>query len=285
MKFGIQQLQLGSILKNESMAKKALYALKESHYCGIELNGFMLRKSPWIVKVLTGLYGMPIKNSNRFDWKRLLSECHLDVISIHEDIDTLEKRQDLIYEEAEKYQTDKIILTGMYNYDYANKDAVASLCHRLNKIGKELKTHNLKFLYHNHNVEFVRFTDKKTAYDYLIEHLDEDYVNFEFDSYWPATSGIDSAYYMRKLGKRLVLHHICDHGNLTQKKFLTPIIKNEAVELGSGNLPLKTYLEIDSLQGVETIILEQHRHYIHNNPIESFVQSADYLKNLLNQIR
>lgn len=279
MEFGIQQLQLGKILNKESNARTALKVIKESGFNLMELNGFMIRKSPFFVRLLTSAYGMPIKKSFKFDWKSLLKEYGLRVISIHEDLETLENNLDMVIKECEDFDCHYVVVTGIYNYDYSSLKAVEELAIRLNKVGRNLKSHGISFLYHNHNVEFVHVDKFHLAYDILVEDTDPTVVNFEFDSYWPSLSGVDALFYMKKLGKRIRLHHICDNGNLNQKKFLTPIIKTDEVELGCGCLPLEAFLRQDLENGTEAVILEQHKNFTHKDPIESLATSSEYLQN------
>ena len=47
----------------------------------------------------------------------------------------------------------------------------------------------MRFLYHNHNCEFLHVEPQKTAYDLLLSETDPEYVNFELDSYWPTEAG------------------------------------------------------------------------------------------------
>lgn len=280
MDFAIQQLQLGKTLTNKRNADQSLDIVKKAGFNGIELNGFMIRKSPFIVKVLTDLYSMPIKNSGKLNWKELVDTHNLKVVSIHEDIGTLENKIDMVIEECHKYNTDTVVLTGLYQYEYGIEDKVRCLAERLNKIGERLSKENISFLYHNHNVEFVKVSREQRAYDIIVENTNPDYVNFEFDSFWASTSGADAISYMRKLGSRQKLHHICDNGNLSKKEFLTPIIKMNAVELGEGTLNLEELLKIDMENQVKYVILEQHQNYIHENPLESLSLSGDYLKSM-----
>lgn len=278
MEFGVQQLQLGKILTSSKNASKALRIMSQSHYSLIELNGFMIRKSPFIVRLLTSLFQMPIKKSYKMDWKKLVKKHDLKVISIHEDLDTIETKMDLIKKECEDYQCHYIVVTGMYNYDYSSYKEVEALAKRLNDAGKKLKESNISLLYHNHNVEFVHVDKNHLAYDLLIEKTNPNYVNFEFDSYWPSVSGVDVLSYMKKLGSRIILHHICDNGNLEKGNFITPIIKNKAVELGYGQLNLQAMLNQDMINNTKYVILEQHNHYLHDDPLESLIVSSDYLQ-------
>lgn len=121
MKIGIQQLQIGSILKNEKDTLNNFKLLKEKGFDYIELNGFMIRKNPFIVKMLTSLSGMPIKSSNKFNWEKLINDSKLDVLSIHEDIKTLESNLDLVINECRIFNSKYVVLTGNYKFDYSNE--------------------------------------------------------------------------------------------------------------------------------------------------------------------
>lgn len=134
MKIGIQQLQIGSILKNEKDTLNNFKLLKEKGFDYIELNGFMIRKNPFIVKMLTSLSGMPIKSSNKFNWEKLINDSKLDVLSIHEDIKTLESNLDLVINECRIFNSKYVVLTGNYKFDYSNEKKLLDLSQRLNKI-------------------------------------------------------------------------------------------------------------------------------------------------------
>lgn len=282
MKIGIQQLQIGRTLTSEKKAKHSLFVLEKAGFEIIELNGFMIRKNPLIVKMLTSLGGMPVKNSDRLNWKKLINERNLKVSSIHEDIKTLETNVQMVINEAREYQTKYIVLTGNYQFDYSNERIVDELADRLNEIGRKLKEENIVFLYHNHNVEFRHINEKQLCYDRLIEKTNPEYVSFEFDSYWSNVSGVDAISYMNKLKDRIKIHHICDNGNLEKGKSITPIVKMKQTELGKGCMNLKEMVNIDYKNNIDFIILEQHKNHIHNDPLESASISLDYLRKITN---
>lgn len=83
---GIQQIQLRNCFKNEATALEALKEVKASGLDGIELNGFMIRRLSLPIKMLLWAAKMPVGNSDRFDWKKLINESGLRVISLHEDL-------------------------------------------------------------------------------------------------------------------------------------------------------------------------------------------------------
>jgi sugar phosphate isomerase/epimerase len=273
----IQQFQLRTALGSEKKARETLRAVKESGYEGIELNGFMIKKMPLIVPLITKLAGMPIGFSGRLDWKKLIAESGLKVVAIHEDLGSILKDPLKIIEEARAYQTDCIVVTGMFRYDYSSQKAVTELADKLNQAGKLLKAGGVQLLYHNHNCEFRRVESGKTAYQLLLEETDPQYVNFEFDSYWAIEAGCDVVALMETLGERMKLYHINDRGTKV-KGSKGSIVKSDGMELGYGNINLKALIEAAKKNGVKAIILETHRNWVDNSPVKSFQLSAEFLK-------
>lgn len=180
--------------------------------------------------------------------------------------------------EADKLGTDKIVITGMYRFDYSDKEAVRKLTDDLNRSGKVLKDSGIQLLYHNHNCEFRKVEPGKTAYDMIIEETDPEYVNFELDSYWPTEAGVSAITLMKKLGERMRLYHINDRGTKVSGPAMTPILKSDSMELGYGNMNLeelvKQALDVD----VDAIILESHKNWADRSPVRSLQLSAEFLK-------
>ena len=273
----IQQFQLRKIIQSEEDARLALQLVKAAGFEGIELNGFMIKKVPFIVPVLTWMAGMPTGNSGKLNWLDLIKESGLKVVSIHEDLGSILKNPDEIIKEAKAYGTDYIVVTGMFRYDYSSREAVLQLANDLNKAGKLLKEGGINFLYHNHNCEFRRVESGETAFDLLLEKTDPNYVNFEFDSFWAVEAGCDAIECMEKLGSRMKLYHINDRGNREKGK-MGSIIESDGMELGKGNMNLEGLISTAKKNGVKAIILETHKNWIDDSPVKSFQISSEYLK-------
>ena len=88
----IQQIMLGTVTKNEKQAAESLKRIKAAGYDGIELNGFMIKPTSFLVRMLTKAAGMPVGKGGNYDWNALVKEAGLVVTSIHEDLGTI-KRQ------------------------------------------------------------------------------------------------------------------------------------------------------------------------------------------------
>lgn len=272
----IQQIQLGSVMGTEEKALETMRLMKEAGYDGIELNGFMIKKMPPIVKILTSLAGMPVGNGGKLDWHKLIRESELTVVSVHEDLGSILRAPEEIVEEAKSFQTGYVVITGMHMFDYSDADAVKKLTEDLNRAGKQLKEGGISLLYHNHNCEFLRVSEKKTAYEYIIECTDPEYVNFEFDSYWPTETGADAKQWMERLGERMKLWHINDRGCRPRGKGAS-IMKSDSMELGYGNMDLVGMAGIAKKYDVSAVVLESHKNWVDKSPVKSFQLSAEFM--------
>jgi len=274
---GVQQIMIGSGCNSYESALRTLQSIKSAGYDGIELNDFMIKPTPFIVRLLTKFAGMPTGNGGKLDWKKLISESGLKVISLHSYLNSIEENPEAVAKEALSFGTNTVVITGMYRLDYGNASEVKKLSERLNNAGKALLPYGVKLLYHNHNVELQKISEDKTAYDVIIENTDPQYVNFELDTYWIADGGADVTALIDKLSDRMVMWHINDRGCRKKGPFITPILKEDAAELGTGNMALGTILEkVRAKSKVEAIVLETHKNWIDNDPVKSLIVSSEW---------
>lgn len=281
IKIGVQQIMFGKLCKNHERAYKVLKAIKSAGYDYIELNDFMVQKSPFIVKLLTKLGGMPVGNCGALDWHKLVEESGLKVSAMHSNLGAIEADPKAVAELAKSYGTTTVVITGMYRFDYSDYKAVKELADRLNAAGKALDELGVALLYHNHNVELQKVTDKECAYDIIIANTDSDYVNFEFDSYWFTDGGADVADYMERLGSRMQMWHINDRGVRNKGPFMTPILKEDAMELGYGNMNLNKYAKLAKENGIEAVVLETHKNWVDNDPVKSIQLSGEFMQRMM----
>ena len=268
---------LGTVTGSESRARETLQKIKAAGYDGLELNRFMIHPSSLMVRLLTRAAGMPTGNGGKLDWHALLKESGLSVISLHADLGSLEREADSIIEEAGSFGTDKIVITGMYRFDYSDEGTVRELAQRLNRAGERLKAEGIELLYHNHNAELLTVKPGLRAYEILVQETDWNYVNFEFDSYWFLDGGADAKDWMRRLGSRMKLWHVTDRGFRQKGPAMTPILKADSVELGAGTVDLDGLKSIAVENGIEAVVLESHKNWIDKDPVKSLERSAEWL--------
>ena len=278
MKKAVQQIMLGTVTGSESQARETLRRIKAAGYDGLELNRFMIHPSSLMVRLMTRAAGMPTGKGGNLDWHGLLQESGLEVVSLHADLGSLEREGEAVAEEARSFGTDKVVITGMYRFDYSDERTVRELAQRLNAAGEKLKEQGIELLYHNHNVELLQVRPGLRAFEILIEDTDSSYANFEFDSYWFTDGGADAKAWMRKLGSRMKLWHVTDRGNRQSGPAMTPILKADSMELGTGNMDLEGLKDIALANGVEALVLESHKNWIDKDPLKSLELSARWLK-------
>ena len=284
IKTGVQQIMLGTVCKNEQQTRETLRAIKSAGYDGIELNGFMIRPSSMMVRLLTKFAGMPTGNGGKFNWKGLIDDAGLSVLSIHEDLQGIKNDPSRIIKEAEDFRCKTIVITGMYRFDYQDPDALSTLCRDLNDCGKILKDSGISLLYHNHNIELLNLRGAKpagfdsTAYAYIVNHTDPEMLGFELDSYWFTDGGANVPAIMKLLGKRMRFWHINDRGTKVSKLPMTPILKSDSMELGYGNMDLDGLSALALENDIEAVVLESHRNFAEGSPIRSLQLSAAYMK-------
>lgn len=272
----IQQFQLRTVVGSESKARETLRLVKEAGFEGIELNGFMIKPMPLMVRALTRLAGMPMGKSGHLDWKALIQESGLKVVSVHEDLGTITRAPDEVIEEAKAFGTDTVVVTGMHRFDFSDKAAVLELAGKLNAAGQALSEGGIRFLYHNHNCEFRKVEPGLNAYQLLLNETDPALVGIEFDSYWPTEAGVNVLALMKQIGPRMELYHINDRGARVTGP-TGSILKSDSMELGHGNMDLVSLVETAKELGVKAVILESHKNWVDKSPVKSFQQSALFM--------
>ena len=277
MKKAVQQIMLGTVTGNEAQARDTLQHIKAAGYDGLELNRFMVHPSSLMIRLMTRAAGMPTGKGGGLDWRKLLQDSGLSVISLHADLGSIEREADKIIEETKGFGTDTVVITGMYRFDYSDEKSVRDLAARLNRAGETLRGAGLELLYHNHNVELLQVQPGLRAYDILLSDTDPACVNFEFDSYWFTDGGADAKDWMRKLGPRMKMWHITDRGSRQAGPAMTPILKADSMELGTGNMDLDGLREIALQNGIRAVVLESHKNWVDKNPVRSLELSAKWL--------
>lgn len=273
----VQQFMLGTVMNNEAQARDTMQKMKAAGYDGIELCGFMIHPAGLMVRLMTKAAGMPVGKGGRLDWKGLVKDSGLQVVSLHTDLGSVERDPAAVAAEAKAFGTRYAVITGMYRFAYGEEKTVRDLAERLNKAGEAVRKEGVSLLYHNHNCELQRVSSTRRGYDILLEETDPAAVNFEFDSYWFAEGGADPLEWMERLGSRMKLWHINDRGARLAGPAMTPILKTDSAELGTGNMPLEALAEQAKRANVEAVVLESHRNWVEKSPVKSFQVSAEFL--------
>lgn len=127
------------------------------------------------------------------------------------------------------------------------------IAEELNEKAAMLAPHGLKLSYHNHNPEFVKLPDGRTAFDVLLDETDPLLVGIELDVGWVAAAGLDPVAMVERNASRIDQVHLRD---LTPTEPNTAIRMNPA-DLGQGVMDWKNLLPALRRAGCQHFYLEQ----------------------------
>lgn len=151
-------------------------------------------------------------------------------------------------------------------------DDYKKIADQFNQMGETLKSHGLRFAYHNHDYSFVP-QEGALGQDILMDNTDPALVDFEMDIYWVHVAGINPAEYLAKYPGRFRLCHIKDAEAGTGDPH------ERGVLLGAGEIPYADLIKQSKDLGMEYFIVEQER-FPTGTPMEAAEANAKYLSAL-----
>ena len=144
--------------------------------------------------------------------------------------------------------------------DQTTLDDLKMYCDYFNEIGKRCQQNGMKFGYHNHAHEFQK-VEGQVMYDYMLEHMNPEYVFFQMDVYWVVRGQNSPVDYFNKYPGRFKIFHIKDHREIGQ----------------SGMVGFDAIFKNAKTAGVQYLVAEIEKYSM---PVEESVEvSLDYLLN------
>ncbi len=209
------------------------------------------------------------------EFKSYLKSLGLQPISVHMGSMTLDNADKLVADVKAagfKYFVAPVPPMGMFKFDPKTRSlgmegTVEKLADILNTIAKKAHAAGLEFLYHNHDFELKPNKDGIVVLDYLLEHLDPKYVNFQMDLYWVTKAGADPVAYFQRYPGRFKVWHVKDMD--TEGRF---------APVGKGTIDFKRILDNKKLSGMKYYIVEQDMTFDGLQPMEAIKISKEGLK-------
>ncbi len=209
------------------------------------------------------------------EFKSYLKSLGLQPISVHMGSMTLDNADKLVADVKAagfKYFVAPVPPMGMFKFDPKTRalgmeGTVEKLADILNTIAKKAHAAGLEFLYHNHDFELKPNKDGIVVLDYLLEHLDPKYVNFQMDLYWVTKAGADPVAYFQRYPGRFKVWHVKDMD--TEGRF---------APVGKGTIDFKRILDNKKLSGMKYYIVEQDMTFDGLQPMEAIKISKEGLK-------
>jgi len=218
-----------------------------------DVPGTMKMVKSWNIKEveLAGTYGLTTE-----DFKKLLSENNITIISTGADFETLESNPQAVAEEAKSLGAKYVVCFWIPHNgnDFTLEDAQKAV-KVFNTAGKVLKENGLSFCYHAHGFEF-RSYQNKTLFDYLMDNMDTAYANFEMDVFWMKHPGQDPVALLKKYPNRFQLMHLKDRRPGTQGNQNGQADVETNVVLGTGDVGIAAVMKVAKKAGVKHFFIE-----------------------------
>ncbi len=190
------------------------------------------------------------------DFKKSLEKIGLKPMSTHQPTVTLENADQLIADAKAagfKYFVIPVPPKGHFTRDadtgkrHMDGD-LDLLVQMLDAVGKKCNEAGLHLLYHNHDFEYEKNKSGIVPIDYLLEHCDPEYVNFQMDLYWVTKAGADPVSYFNKYPGRFKSWHVKD---MDEEGNFAPV--------GTGTIDFKRILSERGTSGMQFYLVEQDR--------------------------
>jgi sugar phosphate isomerase/epimerase len=236
-------------MKNASEVEETLKKIKAIGYQAVELPG------------------LPPLEAGQ--WKELLDRYGLACCAIHIGDGSLLENPESAGRTLEQLGCSCAVLPFPRGVSFDSEESVKTMAQALSSSGRMLRDKGYALLYHNHNIEFLRFRQSPWL-EYIFQWTDRRSVQAELDVYWVQVGGGNPESWCRKLKGRLPILHLKDCGVDRERE---PVFK----EIGQGNLEWKAILGEAKRSGCQWYVVEQDGNWINSDPFEALGVSWDYL--------
>ncbi|MBR6765065.1 MAG: sugar phosphate isomerase/epimerase [Clostridia bacterium] len=202
------------------------------------------------------------------EFAALAKEAGIDIVGTHENYDRMIND----FDEAVRIQ--QVLgapFMGTGGRGMLSEAQTEQFIKEANELGKKLIPYNMKFTFHNHSHEFLRYDSGRCMMEMLYEGLDKDTVSFCLDTYWVQNGGADVRHWIDMLKGRIDILHLKD-----MKKDIkdNDWFKTYYAEIGQGNLWWEGIMESAVNAGVKHYVVEQD---VSDDPFKSLEMSSTFI--------
>jgi sugar phosphate isomerase/epimerase len=248
-----------------------LYSLREQFKTDVP--GTLAKIKSWNIKEIEGggSYGLSMD-----DYKKLLQQNNLKMISVGADFDQLAKNPQTAIDEAKAFGAKYIVCFWIpHNGDDFTPDDMKKAVDVFNNAGKLIQENGLSLCYHPHGYEFRPY-ETGTLFDYLVQHTDPKYLNFEMDVFWVKQPGQDPVALLEKYSKRFLLLHLKDRKPGTADSQNGKADEESNVVLGRGDVNIAAIMKEAKKIGIKHYFIEDES----SRSVEQIPESLAYLHQL-----
>jgi sugar phosphate isomerase/epimerase len=218
-----------------------------------------------------GTYGLPID-----DYKKLLAQNNLKMVSVGADFDKLAENPQAAIDEAKAFGAKYITCFWIpHKGNDFTMDDIKKAVEVFNTAGKLISESGLSLCYHPHGYEFRPYEDG-TQFDYLIKNTDPRYVNYEMDVFWVKHPGQDPVALLKKYPTRFLMLHLKDRKPGTEGNQNGTAPDETNVVLGQGDVGIEAIMKEAKKIGVKHYFIEDESPL----SVQQIPLSLKYLKRL-----
>jgi len=197
---------------------------------------------------------------------RALESAGLRVSGIHANWAQITEKFDAVLEDARRFKTTEIVLTGVVAEKLTSKKECLAIGEKLGALGAKFRAAGLRLSYHNHDHEFVMH-EGRPALEWILEGCAPQDVSSELDLFWVLAAGHDPVRMVRRLGTRARLLHLKDG------------IGRKQTDLGQGKVDFPAILKLAKENELaDWFIVEQEEFKV--SRMESVRVAFNYLRSL-----
>jgi sugar phosphate isomerase/epimerase len=183
--------------------------------------------------------------------KDKLDALGMSVCVTHDPLDKILERTDEI---IEHHKLLGIKYAGLGGYVFNNMEDCKSFVEKIVPVAKKFRDNGIKFVYHNHAHEFVKFDNGVRPMDYILENTSPDEVGILADMFWLQSAGVSPTKFIADNAERLNVVHFKD------MKYTLERTQNMAA-IFDGNMDYDSIYDACLKAGVEYIAVEQDMCY------------------------
>ena len=226
-----------------------LKKVKEMGYDGVEFAGY---------------YGLAAT-----ELKAIMADLDLEIAGSHISYEQIADNLDAVIAYETTLGNQRIVCPFIGRATFAEWQA----CFAVLKAAEEtLAAHDLELIYHNHSHEFTEIPSK----DILAEMIQAvPNIKLEVDTYWVQHAGLTVVEWLKEHRAAIALLHI--------KEMVVTAGEKESTEIGSGILPIASYVEVAKELGLPWLVIEQEA-FQKYTPIESAALNVKALKKIVEEV-
>lgn len=216
-------------------------------------------------------YGLP-----QLEFNSIIDKMGFKMISIGADFDKLQRDLPGVIAEAKSFGAKYVVCFWIpHSGNEFTLENAKNGIEVFNAAGKVLSENGLSLCYHPHGYEFRPY-EKGTLFDYIMNSVKAEWVNFEMDVFWIKHPGQDPVALLKKYPGRFQLMHLKDRkpGTVGNQNGNVDVETN--VVLGSGDVGIADIMKVAKQSGVKHFFIEDES----SRSMEQVPQSLAFLKSL-----